>query len=524
MSFRILLIIASCISYSSCTIHEASPTPNVILIFADDLGYGELGAYGQEKIETPNLDKLASEGMRMTQFYTGSPVCAPSRCILLTGMHSGHAVIRGNDEAGYRGDVWNFLAMAADPYLEGQAPMPDSTITFPMRFQQYGYKTGMGGKWGLGHPLSESTPNKKGFDYFYGYNCQRQAHTLTPLHLWENDKKVLLNNDTIITHTDLPAGADSLNIDSYEYLNQPDYAPVLIADKMLDFVRANKDSAFFLYWATPLPHVPLQAPKKWIDHYINKFGEEPPYTGKGGGYFPARYPRATYAAMISHMDENIGRMMVLLEELDLVDNTIILFTSDNGPTYVAGTDSPWFRSAGPFKSERGWGKGYLREGGIRVPFIARWPGHIPANSVSDHISSSQDIMPTIFDFCNLSLDLKHDGISMAPALLNQGGQRNHDYLYWEFPESGGQRALRWGPWKAYNEKLKSGDTTIQLYNLQTDIQEQHDISGAHPDKISFVREIFKREHIPSNNPRWRYDVIDGTPAIDSHKEQSNNLN
>lgn len=503
-----ILLLLVCSLYS-CSEEAQKTKPNVILIFADDLGYGELGSYGQTKIETPHLDKLAKGGMRFTQFYTGSPVCAPSRCILLTGKHSGHAAIRGNDEAGHRGDVWNFLAMAADPYLEGQAPMPKGTVIFPELLKRSGYVTGMGGKWGLGHPLSESTPNKKGFDYFYGYNCQRQAHTLTPLHLWENENKVLLNNDTIIIHSDLPAGVDTLDPASYVYLNQPDYAPELIADKMIDFVEDNKDSSFFLYWATPIPHAPLQAPQKWIDYYHEKFGDEEPYTARNGGYFPARYPKATYAAMISYMDENIGRMMTKLEELGIADNTIIMFTSDNGPTYVKGTFSSWFGSGGPFKSERGWGKGYLREGGIRMPMIVNWKDHIPAGTSSDHVSSSQDVMATIFDLLDLPLDLDHDGISFASTLLHKEDQVEHEYLYWEFPESGGQRALRWGDWKAYNEKLKTGDTTIYLYNLATDIQEQNDLADQHPDKVEFVREIFRKEHIPSDNPRWRYDVVDG---------------
>jgi len=484
MDWKIILLIALSICFHSCNEPiDKTQRPNVILIFADDLGYGELGSYGQTKIETPHLDKLANQGMRFTQFYTGSPVCAPSRCILLTGKHSGHAAIRGNDEAGHRGDVWDYLAMAADPYLEGQAAMPEGTTIFPELLQKHGYVTGMGGKWGLGHPLSESIPTKKGFDYFYGYNCQRQAHTLTPLHLWENEEKVLLDNDTTIIHTALPMDKDSLDPDSYAFFaDQPDYAPALIADKMIDFVEDNKDSSFFLYWATPIPHAPLQAPKKWVDYYHEKFGDEAPYTARDGGYFPARYPKATYAAMISYMDENIGRMMTKLEELGIDDNTIILFTSDNGPTYIKGSYTPWFESGGPFKSERGWGKGYLREGGIRMPLIAKWKDKISANSSSDHLCSSQD--------------------------MEGDAQKDHDYLYWEFPESGGQRALRWGDWKAYNEKLKSGDTTIYLYNLTEDIQEQNDIARDHPDKLEFVRRVFEKEHVRSDNPKWQYEVID----------------
>lgn len=507
MLFLRFLLLCSII-ITACTDQKEVRKPNVILIFADDLGYGELGSYGQTKIETPHLDQLAEDGMRFTQFYTGSPVCAPSRCILLTGKHSGHAAIRGNDEAGHRGDVWDFLAMAADPYLEGQAPMSDDVVTFPMLLQEQGYVTGMGGKWGLGHPLSNSIPNKKGFDYFYGYNCQRQAHTLTPLHLWENENKVLLDNDTIIIHSDLPEGVDTLDPSSYAYLDQPDYAPELIADKMVEFVEQHQDSSFFLYWASPIPHVPLQAPKKWIDYYHEKFGDEEPYTAANGGYFPSRYPKATYAAMISYLDENVGRLVAKLKELNIEDNTIILFTSDNGPTYVRGTYSTWFESGGPFKSERGWGKGYLREGGIRVPLIFKWPGHISPKTTSDHISSSQDIAATIFDLIDIPLSLKHDGISIAPTLLNTDQQEDHEYLYWEFPETGGQRALRWNNWKAYNENLKSGDTTIHLYNLTTDLQEQSDIASDHPDMVEYVKSIFRKEHIPSDNPRWRYDVID----------------
>ena len=468
-----------------------------------------MGSYGQQKIETPHLDRLASRGMRFTNFYTGAPVCAPARCVILTGKHSGHAVVRGNDEAGYRGKVWDFLAMEADSSLEGQAPMPDSTLTMASILKQNGYVTGMTGKWGLGFPGSQSTPNKKGFDYFFGYNCQRQAHTLTPLHLWENEKRVFLDNDTIVIHSDLPMGLDTLNPKSYSYLDQPDYAPELIAQRGRQFIRENKDKPFFLYWASPIPHMPLQAPKRWIDYYLEKFGDEPPYTAYKGGYFPSRYPKATYAAMISYLDENIGRMMSMLDSLDLTQETIILFTSDNGPTYVAGTDTPWFNSGGPFLAERGWGKGYLREGGIRVPLIASWGEHIHQGQKTDLMSGAQDLLATIFDLTNTRSSLDHDGISFANELTGKTDeQEEHDYLYWEFPESGGQRALRWGQWKAYNEKLKSGDTTIYLYDLIADPQEQKDISSMHPDKIRFVRDVFRKEHIPSDNPRWQYQVLD----------------
>ena len=512
MTFRVLcflFLLGSGLIITSCNKKVTHDDYNVILILADDLGYGELGSYGQQKIETPNLDQLASEGIRFTNFYTGAPVCAPSRCIILTGRHSGRAEIRGNDEAGYRGRVWDFLAMEADSSLEGQAPMDTSVQTFPMLLQEHGYSTGVVGKWGLGFPGSVSTPNKKGFDYFYGYNCQRQAHTLTPLHLWENEKRVHLNNDTIVIHSELPSLKDTLSESTYAYLDQPDYAPSLIAQKGIDFVKKNKDEPFFLYWATPLPHVPLQAPKRWIEHYVQKFGDEPPYTGVKGGYFPARYPKATYAAMISYLDENVGRLMATLDSLEISEKTIILFTSDNGATFVRGTDAEWFNSGGPFRSDREWGKGFLREGGIRVPLIVKWPEKVKAGSQTNHLSGAQDLMATILDILDVPNTLEHDGISFKHELLgNKELQNQHDYLYWEFPESGGQRALRWEHWKAYNHSLKSGDTTISIYNLESDIQESEDLSLKFPEKVQFVKDVFRKEHQSSENPRWQYEVLD----------------
>ena len=273
---RLIVVTCLAIFLSSCYSGEDHvAAPNIIVIFADDLGYGELGCYGQEKIETPHIDRLATGGMRFTNFYTGAPVCAPSRCILLTGKHSGHANVRGNDEAGYRGDVWSYLAMAQDPGLEGQEAMDSAELTIAEVLQADGYRTGLIGKWGLGYPGSVSTPNKQGFDYFYGYNCQRQAHTLTPLHLWENEHRVHLNNDTVITHRRLAQGIDTLSLASYApYEDQPDYAPSLMVDKVLSFVSDNNDAdPFFLYWATPIPHLPLQAPQQWVQHYVDKWGE-----------------------------------------------------------------------------------------------------------------------------------------------------------------------------------------------------------------------------------------------------------
>ncbi|NBR74031.1 MAG: N-acetylgalactosamine-6-sulfatase, partial [Flavobacteriia bacterium] len=286
-----------------CQANEQSSTPpNIIYILADDLGYGELGVYGQEKIKTPHIDALAQNGMLFTQHYSGAPVCAPARYMFLTGKHSGHAHIRGNDEWRERGEVWDYIKAFEDPNLEGQRPIPSQTLTLGKQLKKAGYQTAIIGKWGLGAPLTEGVPNRQGFDYFYGYNCQRQAHNLYPGHLWENDTKVLLNNALIAPHVKLDPQADPNDPASYADYTQQDYAPKLMHDKALSFIRTNKDQRFFLYYASPLPHLPLQAPREYVARYQQIFGPETPYIGDKG-YFPNQTPRATYAAMISYLDD-----------------------------------------------------------------------------------------------------------------------------------------------------------------------------------------------------------------------------
>ena len=345
-----------------------SSHPNIIFILADDLGYGELGCYGQTKIETPNIDKLASAGMRFINHYSGAPVCAPARCILLTGKNSGHSYIRGNDEWAARGKVWDYKAMIADSSLEGQIPLPDNKITITQLLKSKGYSTGMVGKWGLGAPHTTSIPTKKGFDFFFGYNCQRQAHTHYPVHLWKNEKRIYLNNDTVVPGTKLDKNAGSLNPDSYKKFTLNEYASDLMFSEINQFISRNKTNPFFLYWATPIPHAAIQAPHRWVDYYVKKLGDEKPYLGEKG-YFFYRYPHAGYAAMISYLDEQVGLLIKQLTDLGIYDNTLIIFTSDNGPTFNGGTDSPWFDSARPFRCESGRGKGYVYEGGIRVLMI-----------------------------------------------------------------------------------------------------------------------------------------------------------
>ncbi len=501
-----ILLLPSVILFASCQTRQQQKTelqkPNIIYILADDLGYGELGSYGQTKIETPHIDALAENGMRFTQHYTSSPVCAPARCMLLTGLHSGHAQIRGNDEWADRGDVWDFEAMTSDPNLEGQRPLKPGTQTIGTLLQQAGYKTGIVGKWGLGGPLTEGIPNKQGFDFFYGYNCQRQAHTYFPVHLWKNTEKVPLNNKMVPPKTGLPEGADPYDPESYSDFWLTDYASELMHNELIQFIKENKDNPFFMYYANPIPHVPLQAPKRWVDYYVNKFGDEEPYTGERG-YFPHRYPRAAYAAMVSYLDEQVGEIVATLKELGLYENTLILFSSDNGPSFNGGTDSPWFDSAYPFKSEQGWGKANLTEGGIRIPMIAQWPGRIEPGTETDLLSAHYDVLPTLCELVGTEPEGNIDGISFLPTLLGEENQKEHEFLYWEFPASGGQQAVRLGKWKGLRKNIFKDDLNIRLYNLEEDIQEQNDVSAQHPEIIQKIETILAQEHTPAEIERFK---------------------
>jgi len=500
-----ILILFFSITFFSCQENnkKQSQKPNIIYILADDLGYGELGCYGQEKIETPNIDKLAETGMRFTQHYAGSPVCAPSRCNLLTGLHPGHAVVRANHEWKERGNVWDYVEMINDSTLEGQYPLPDSTITIASLLQKAGYATGMAGKWGLGAPHTNSIPNKMGFDYFIGYNCQRQAHTYYPVHLYENENRLYLNNDTVKPHLNLEDGADPNNSESYSRFNLNDYAPDIMQTKVLSFIEDHKAEPFFMYYATPIPHLPLQTPKKWVDYYVEKFGDEEPLIK--AGYYPHRYPRAAYAGMISYLDEQVGELVAKLKELGIYENTLIIFTSDNGPTYL-DADTKWFESAKPFQTESGRTKGHVYEGGIRVPMIASWPQKIKPGTKSDHISAFWDVMPTFCDIAETETPTNTDGLSFLPVLLNQH-QQEHKYLYWEFAGYSGQQAVRMGKWKAIRKDIKKGNLEIELYNLDNDIKEAYNVASDFPDIILQIQEIMKKEHTPASLERFRLEAL-----------------
>ncbi|UCF38311.1 MAG: arylsulfatase [Acidobacteriota bacterium] len=501
-SLAVLILLSALAGCASPTEGPVGRPPNIVFILADDLGYGELGSYGQELIETPNLDTLASNGIRFTQHYSGSPVCAPSRYVLLTGRHSGHAYIRGNDEWGDRGDVWDFAKAVEDPNLEGQRPLPAGTTTIGTLLQSAGYRTAVVGKWGLGGPLTDGVPNKQGFDFFYGYNCQRQAHTFFPRHLWRNTEKVWLDNELVVPGTKLAEGADPLAPESYRQFYLEDYSPESMLSEAVSFIEENREQPFFLYFATPIPHAPLQAPADWVQKYVDKFGDEEPYLGDRG-YFPHRYPRAAYAAMVSYLDDQVGQLVQKLEELGLRENTVIFFTSDNGPTYNGGTDSPFFDSARPFKSEQDWGKGTLREGGIRVPMIVNWPGTIERSKTTGHISAFYDVLPTLCELAGIPVPEGVDGTSFLSVLRGEESQVQHPFLYWEFPSYGGQQAVRMGDWKGIRRDIFKDNLDIELYNLVEDPREQMNVAAQHPGIVDEIRAIMEREHVPAEVDRFK---------------------
>ena len=450
-----------------------SRRPNVVFLMADDLGYGEVGAYGQEKIRTPNLDRMAREGMRFTQHYSGSPVCAPSRCVLLTGLHTGHAYIRGNDEMGSRGDVWRDLS------LEGQRPLPPGITTVGTLLQEAGYVTGAMGKWGLGGPGSTGAPNRQGFDRWYGYLGQRLAHNYYPVHLWRDSvKHELEGNEYFHPHERLPEDLDPEDPESYERYGGAQYSHDLIVDEALSFIRENQERPFFLYLPFTIPHLALQVPDDSLAEYEGAF-EETPYVGDAS-YTPHPTPRAAYAAMITRMDRDIGRIMDLVGELGLDENTLFVFTSDNGPSWVGGVDYQFFGSQGGLRGR----KAQLWEGGIRVPTIARWPGRIAAGAVTDHPSAFWDWLPTLTEVTGARTPPGLDGVSLMPTLLGRPGeQEGHEYLYWEYV--GGQ-AVRLGDWKGLRFSL---DEPLQLYDLAADPAESNDVAGDHPEVVARLERI-----------------------------------
>ena len=433
--------------------------PNIILIMADDLGWAELGCYGQQKIVTPHLDRLAGQGMRLTQFYSAAPVCAPARCCLLTGMHTGHATVRDNYEVrpSLFGDAFG-----------GQYPLPPGTVTIASLLKAGGYVTGAFGKWGLGGVGTTGDPLRQGFDRFFGFNCQRHAHNLYPRYLVDDRKKRTLPGNR-------------------RALSGPHYGPQVVADELLAFVRENKDRPFFVYYASVLPHLALQVPAAEIASYRGKWPETP-YAGQA--YLPHPTPKACYAAMVSFLDKQVGRLTALLRELDLEQNTIVLFTSDNGTAYDRRqVDSEFFASVGPLRGL----KGSVYEGGVRVPLIARWPGKIPPASRSVHVAALYDVLPTLCAVAGIEPPDEIDGISFLPTLRGQGerGER-HEYLVWDFAGYGGQLALRWGDWKAVlRNQRKDPPGKLELYHLGRDLGEQQNVARQYPHVVARMKQMLQ---------------------------------
>ncbi len=467
---------------------EPAARPNVVFIIADDLGYGDLGCYGQEKIRTPNLDRLAREGMKLTQHYSGSNVCAPSRCALMSGLHPGHGYIRENRQA--------------KGYDEGQEPVPAGTCRLPLRFQARGYVTGLFGKWGLGPVGSTGDPSKQGFDHWFGYNCQAVAHNYYPTHLWNDGKKVMLDNPAFSAHQKLPAGADPNDPKSYLQYKGKQFAPDLIAEQARAFVAANKDKPFILFYTSTIPHLALQPPQDMLDQYAGKFPETP-HNGERG-YLPHRQPHAAYAAMVSRLDAEAGWLMAALDEHRLTDRTLVVFVSDNGPLYdgLGGTDSDFFNSSAGLRGR----KGNYYEGGFRVPCLVKWPGKVAAGSVSDRVTGFEDWLPTLFeltgDAASVPKDL--DGISFAPTLLG-GKQPPRPFLYRESPGYDGQQCVRVGDWKAIRRNLnprpKSKDKTpgaVELYDLAHDPGEKSDLAPKNPEVVARLSAVMADQHTPSD--------------------------
>ena len=466
MKYRISATFFASIAALSCS-HKEKPLPNIVYILADDLGYGDLSSYGQQKFSTPNIDRLALDGMMFTQHYTGCTVSAPSRSSLMTGQHTGHTPIRGNRS-------W-------EP--EGQSPLPADSYTVAELLKTKGYVTGAFGKWGLGYIDTDGDPNKQGIDEFYGYNCQGLAHNYYPDHLWHNHEKILLNeNDSGKTAS---------------------YSADLIHKAAINFMEVNKDKPFFMFYPTTIPHAELIAKEEYMKMFRGKFEPEKAYKGTDEGpdfrlgpYGSQPEAHAAFAAMIKQLDDYVGELLAKLAELGLEDKTIVFFASDNGPHLEGGADPDYFNSNGDLK-------GYKRdmyEGGIRTSMLVKWPGKIEAGSRSDHISAFWDVMPTLAELTGADVPENIDGISFLPTLLRKGKQKKHQYLYWEFHEQGGKMAVRMDNWKAVKlnvNKTPQGET--ELYDLSSDIGETTNVASSNYEIVSQMEELMKEAHTPSEN-------------------------
>ena len=435
--------------------------PNIVFIMADDLGYGELGCYGQQKIRTPHIDRLAREGMRFTNYYAGSTVCAPSRSVLMTGLHTGHTRVRGN----------------GSPAVQS---LREEDVTVPKMLKKAGYATGITGKWGLGDvaPGAQAgLPNRQGFDYFFGYLHQVHAHNYWPSFLYRNDQRVELPNQGAFA----PTGAGVADV-------KKTYAPDLMLEEALNFIEQQRSKPFFLYLAWTLPHANNEANRQIGN------GTETPALGE---YRDTDWsePNKGHAAMVTYLDTQVGRVLDKLERAGLKDDTLVIFTSDNGPHREAGNNPAFFDASGAVRGI----KRDLYDGGIRVPMIVRWPGRVRAGSETDHIAYHGDLMATAAEIAGFTAPAGLDSLSYAPTLLGKGSQAQHPYLYWEFYEDGGRQAVRLGHWKAVREPMFTGP--VELYNVRKDPKERSNVAAEHPEAVKQAEAAMQAAHIPS--PDWK---------------------
>ncbi|MEX2401489.1 MAG: arylsulfatase [Rhodothermales bacterium] len=451
------MLLSAALLPAACTTTEENRPPNIVLVVADDLGYGDLGVYGQEHIRTPNLDRMAAEGFRFTQFYSGSTVCAPSRSVLMTGLHTGHTLVRGNANNG------------------AGVPLRPEDVTIAEILRDAGYATGMFGKWGLGVEGTTGAPSRQGFNAFVGYLDQVHAHYYYVDHLWTIEDGTM----------------QRLPVDSTRYSQD------IIAEAALQFIDEHQDRPFFLYAPFTIPHAELAVPDSSIAPYRNEAGESIfPETPFPGGHYGAQpTPLAAYAGMVSHLDHDVGRILDRLERHGIAENTIVLFTSDNGPHEAGGYDPTFFDGNGPLRGV----KRDLYEGGIRVPTIAWGPGTVPSGAVTDHVGYFADLLVTSADLAGTEVSFSHDGVSMAPLLTGrEDAQAEHDYLYWEFYERGSAQAVRMKDWKAVRRPAFDGP--IELYDLAVDIGETKNLADDRPAVVRDVLHIMEAAHVP--DPQW----------------------
>jgi arylsulfatase A len=458
------LITLCCFATTDAQVASVKQQTNIIFILADDLGYADIGCYGQQKINTPNIDALAKSGMKFTQYYSGSTVCAPARATFMTGQHTGHTPIRGN--------------ITLQP--EGQFPLPESSVTIAMELQKAGYRTAAFGKWSLGFLTTTGAPFKKGFETFFGYNCQSLAHNYYPDHVWNNDERV-----------EFPENLKTNTV----------YSADLFQQKALAFIDAQKnDKPFFLYLPYTLPHADLTPPHDSIyNYYLQQFNEAPiKQTAKNNLNKQAveLYPHAAYAAMVARLDKYVGEIVAMVNQKGIAENTMVIFTSDNGPHQEKGGDPDFFGSAGIFRGI----KRDLYEGGIREPLIVSWKGKIKPGSQSDHIAALWDFFPTFLQLAHVPVAKNIDGISLLPALLNKP-QPKHEYLYWEFHESGGRQAVRWKNWKAIRLNVSTANAAAtELYDITNDPSEKINVAAQNKSIVTQMEAFMKVAH--RKNKDW----------------------